>query len=151
MNINDIYDEWYITDYIFGYKDSELDFIQDDDNINMNYNNIQLMENNEINDDNPSLSLSLSLSPSLSPRLSLSPSPSPQLMEKCEINKKISSLRLIKTVWPIKILNLNTRELNNYIKKNNLTYIKIQQLKKERRRLNNRIYARASREKKKKV
>jgi hypothetical protein len=52
-------------------------------------------------------------------------------------------------VWPINILHLNTRELNNYIKKKKLTRTEIQQLKIERRRLFNRIYARNSREKKK--
>jgi hypothetical protein len=142
MDINDIYDEWYITNYIFGYKNSELDFIQDydyinssqiieNDEINYDTHDTQLMENNEINDDSPS------------------PSTSPQLIENYEINENIYSSRIIKTVWPIKILNLNTREINKYIKNNNLTHIKIQQLKKERRRLFNRIYARTSREKKK--
>jgi hypothetical protein len=155
MDINDIYDEWFITDYLFGYNNSELYFIQDDDNINMD-NDTQLMENNEINDDSSSLTNSYSSSPSSSPSPIYSPSPQrpqrpqrPQLMENCEINDHIYSSRAIKNVWSIKILNLNAREINKYIKKNNLTHMETIELKKERRRYFNRIYARNSREKKK--
>jgi hypothetical protein len=141
MDINDIYDEWYITNYIFGYKNSELDFIQDYD---YDYtNSSQIIENDEINYDTHETQL-IENNDEINEDIH-----SPQLMEKCKINENIYSSRSIKTVWPIKILNLNTREINKYIKNNNLTNIKIQQLKKERRRLFNRIYARNSREKKK--
>lgn len=140
MDITDIYSEWYITEYLFEYKNSELDFIQDDiysntdddddiDTGDYTINSPQLLENYEIYDDIHE----------------------PQLIENKEprLNDDIYSQRTIKKVWNIKILNLSIRELNKYIKNNNLTDIEIQQLKKERRRLYNCKYARNSREKKK--
>ena len=140
MDITDIYSEWYITEYLFEYKNSELDFIQDDiysntdddddiDTGDYTINSPQLLENYEIYDDIHE----------------------PQLIENKEprLNDDIYSQRTIKKVWNIKILNLSIRELNKYIKNNNLTNIEIQQLKKERRRLYNCKYARNSREKKK--
>jgi hypothetical protein len=51
--------------------------------------------------------------------------------------------------WPIEILNMHTKEINKYIKNNNLNQIQVKQLKQERRRLFNCMYARNSREKKK--
>ena len=142
MDITDIYSEWYITEYIFGYKNSELDFIQDDIYTNTDededmdegdyiINSPQSLENYEIYEDIHE----------------------PQLMENKEPqqNDEIYSQRTIKKVWNIKILNLSIRELNKYIKNNNLTDIDILQLKKERRRLYNCQYARNSREKKKQL
>jgi hypothetical protein len=133
MDITDIYSELYITEYIFEYKNSELDFIQDD-----------IYSNTDEDDDIDTGDYTINSPQSLENYES-------QLIENKEPqqNDDIYSQRTIKKVWNIKILNLSIRELKKYIKNNNLTDIEILQLKKERRRLYNCKYARNSREKKK--
>ena len=63
-------------------------------------------------------------------------------------NIGVKKARNIKKTWPQYVLNMNTREINVYIKNNNLNQTQILQLKLERRRMLNCIYARNSREKK---
>lgn len=153
MDFIDLYDESYSTD-MFEYNNSELYFIQNDDYINTIP---QLVEECEINTDMYDSKIMEECETNIDIY-------TPQVMEdckintdiydsqvikNCEINYNIYSTRVIKTVWDIKILNLNIREINKYIKTNNLTKKEIQQLKIERRRFLNRIYARNSRENKK--
>ena len=57
--------------------------------------------------------------------------------------------RKIKMNWPIEVLNMGTRDINKYITNHNLTTTQKLQLKQERRRLFNRMYARTSRDRKK--
>lgn len=51
--------------------------------------------------------------------------------------------------WPREVLNFGTRELNSYIKDNNLNDDQVEELKSLRRRLKNRVYASTARSKRK--
>ena len=64
------------------------------------------------------------------------------------INTPNYKLVIVNDDWPEEILNLKTRELNDYIKKNNLSKSQILSLKQTRRRRLNRIYSRTTRENK---
>ena len=73
-----------------------------------------------------------------------------RIVKKQEIDKKkrIGKNPRVPYTWSIKILEMNTKQLNKYIQDNNLTCEDKYTLKKERRRMFNCTYARNSRIKK---
>jgi hypothetical protein len=135
------YNEWY-NPY---QNNSELDFVHLNYNDDFNSDDDFSIDDNVIVNDEP---ISEPISETINePDNSANKIPYRKCFEF--INDNLVHKRpYAKTQWPMELLYLDIREINKYIKDNKLTQTQSYQLKKERRRFYNRLYARGSRDRK---